>query len=216
MKPIEKFFDLYSRRPLAAIGIVISTLFVVLVMLLYAINSRAADATLSWTLATQNTDGSAIPASGAGSLASTRVEWGSCSGAAFGTVAGTVTVPTPTTTHTITALGVATYCFRAFSRNSYGVESAASLVVSKIIPAPTPNPPVLSATITVAYEVKSHPVEGTMLGRNVGSVEIGTPCLEQPIVYTMSGTYYEIPLDKVHLTKMPKSAIVVTKCSVRG
>lgn len=48
----------------------------------------AADITTTWTYPTQNTDGSAIPASGAGSIASSRVEWGTCAGAAFGTKLG--------------------------------------------------------------------------------------------------------------------------------
>ena len=170
-------------------------------LLCVATLARAADANLSWTLATQNTDGSTIPASGAGSLTGTRVEWGSCVGTAFGTAAGTVTVPTPATTHTVTGLGVATYCFRAFSRNSYGVESNPSGVVSKIVPAPTPNPPVLAVPViagmlqTPVYSVAANGKMSTF----VGFVDVGATC-SGPVLFTYrSKAFREVPRASVKL-----------------
>lgn len=174
----------------------------------------AAEATLTWTLPAQNTDGSAIPTTGAGAITSSRVEWGSCAGSAFGTKAGEATVPAPGATYTVAGLAPATWCFRAFASNSYGVESGPSGVVSKVVVPPTPKPPVLVTVNVVAYEVLPHPIEGTRLGRNVGTVRLGTACGPEPVVQTFGGTYYEVPREAVALTKTPKSAVVVAQCEV--
>ena len=173
----------------------------------------AADAVVSWTNPTQNTDGSAIPASGAGSLTGTRVEYGTCNGTAFGSSAGSVTVNAPATTVTIPGFAAgATNCFRAFARNTFGNESLASNVVAKTFPTPTPNPPVLSATITVAYELNGIKNDGTiMLGRAVGQVELGAPCLDY-VFETNKGRYYGIDRQYVKMVREPKSPMVVTKC----
>lgn len=111
--------------------------------ILLAASAIAAAATLStsWTNPTQNTDSSAIPATGPGSIASTRVEYGSCSGTAFGTKSGEVTVQGAATTASIPNLGPGTWCARAYTTNTYGSESGPSNVASKVIAAPTPNPP---------------------------------------------------------------------------
>ena len=173
----------------------------ILGLLLLAGLANAGDALLSWTPPTTNTDGSAIPATGAGSLTGTRVEWGSCSGTAFGTAAGTVTVPTPATSTTITGLGVATYCFRAFARNAYGSESLASAVVNKVFPAPVPNPPVLAVPViagmlqTPVYSVAS---SGKM-SAFVGFADVGTQCTG-PVLFTYrSKSFREVPRTSVKL-----------------
>jgi hypothetical protein len=175
--------------------------FLLLGLLLLAGLANAGDALLSWTPPATNTDGSAIPATGAGSLTGTRVEWGSCSGTAFGTAAGTVTVPAPSTSTTITGLGVATYCFRAFARNTYGSESLASAVVSKIFPAPVPNPPVLAVPViagmlqTPVYSVAS----SGKLGTFVGFADVGTQCTG-PVLFTYrSKSFREVPRTSVKL-----------------
>lgn len=172
----------------------------------------AQSGTVTWTNPTTNTDGSAIPASGTGALTSTRVEYGTCSGTnVFGTKIGEQVAAMPATSTTFTNLAAgSTYCFRAFSKNSYGNESGASAVVSKSIPGPTPNPPVLSATITVAYEL-NYTGAGTKLGRKVATLGIGTPCMDNA-VSTSSGVYYQISKDLVTLTAVPKSQIIVTQC----
>lgn len=189
-----------ERNHLKATLLTITALVVLFTVALCSV-AHAADAALSWSLATQNTDGSAIPASGAGSLTATRVEWGSCSGTAFGTKAGEVTVPTPATTTTVTGLGVATYCFRAFSRNTYGVESAASLVVSKTVPAPTPNPPVLAVPViagmlvTPVYSVTKVGAMSTF----VGFTDVGTQCTGLVLFTYRSKSFREVPRASVKL-----------------
>lgn len=184
------------------------------IVLFISFNAHAADATVSWTMPATNTDGSAIPASGAGSIASTRVEYGSCSGTAFGTKAGEVTVPAPATSTTITGFAAgSTACFRAYVKNTYGTESAPSGVVSKTFPTPTPNPPTIVTIATTAYDVQIGGPDGVKLGRNVGTVPLGTACGEEVVVYTRKGLFYEVPRDAVSLSRQPRSSVVVAKCA---
>lgn len=175
----------------------------------------AATATLTWTHPTQNTDGSMIPSTGNGSIAQTRVEWGTCSSTGgFGTKESEIVVQYPENSVTINNfLGGETVCFRAFSKNTYGVESNASAVVAKTFDAPKPRPPVLSAVITVAYEVTLDRKLNLRLARQVGTVELGSPCMDTPMV-TNRGVYFPIDLQYVTLTRRPRSSIVVTKCEL--
>lgn len=111
-------------------------------LLLVAAAAIAAVATGTWTNATQNTDGTAIPATGAGSLTSTTMEWSVCgTGDTFTTALGQVTVPANLLTAVTPDLGPGRFCFRAFHTNSYGVASDPSGVVVKVVSPPKPKPP---------------------------------------------------------------------------
>lgn len=113
----------------------------VLVLSLIATVAVAATASLTWTNATKNTDGSNIPATGPGSLASTTVEYGSCSGSNFGAKIGEVVVAGTIINATVPGLEPGTYCFRAKHTNTYGESSDWTAAVSKTYAAPKPNPP---------------------------------------------------------------------------
>lgn len=174
-----------------------------------ALPAMAADVSVSWTQPVTNTDGSAIPASGAGAIASNRVEWGSCSGAAFGVKAGEKTVTPAATSTTVTGLAPGTHCFRAYATNTYGAESAASNVASKVISPPTPNPPVITVA-TVVYELTN---KGG-IGKYVGSVPLGTSCVGDVRKTWADGTtWYEVPRSSVTLTKPTRAKVLVAKCS---
>lgn len=135
----------------------------------------AGDAVLTWTLATANTDGSAIAASGPTSLAATRVEWGTCSGSNFGTAAGQQIVATPATAYTITGLTAGTWCFRAYSRTVAGLESAPTNAVTKTILQAPPNPPGnLTVAALVVYQFIGTDDAVALLP--VGTVPAGTAC----------------------------------------
>ena len=181
----------------------------------FSIVVLAASVTVSWNHPTQNTDGSTIPATGNGSIAQTRVEWGTCSSAGvFGVKESEVVVPYPNTSVMINNfLGGETICFRAFSKNTYGVESNASNVVAKTLENPKPRPPVLSTTVTVAYEITLDRKLEIRLARQVGTVELGAPCMDTPM-QTNRGIYFPIDWKYVTFTKTPKSSIVVTKCEL--
>lgn len=103
--------------------------------------AAAAVITGSWVAPTQNTDGSAIPASGPGSLTGYVMEYGPCNAArdALASVTGTVavaglTAPTPN-------LGPGSWCARVRATNTYGVAGEFSDVKFKVIDAPTPGKP---------------------------------------------------------------------------
>jgi hypothetical protein len=169
------------------------------------------DATVSWSNPTKNDDGTDIPASGPGSLTGIKIEHGSCVGALFGTKAGEVIVPPTPATTTVTGFAAAqTVCFRAAAINTYGAQSAFSLVATKTMPTPVPNPPVLSATVTVAYEAIQKG-RSLVIGRVVGNVALGAPCVDREVA-TTTGVFYTVEPGYVVLTRAPKG-VVVTKCA---
>lgn len=170
--------------------------------------THAGDAVLTWTLATQNTDGTAIPASGPTSLASTRVEWGTCSGSNFGTKAGEQVVAKPATTHTVTNLSAGTYCFRAYSRTVAGLESAPTNAVTKTILQAPPNPPGnLVVADLVVYQVIGTPDAFALLP--VGTVPAGTACDPSQ---SINGRY-AVPRAAVTWYGSVKPQVVVAQCS---
>jgi len=115
-----------------------------LVLTFCSMSVFAGSAIVSWTNPTTNTDGTFIPTTGPGSLVSTRVRWGTCiSGNIFGTQQGQVVANAPASSVEISMLPSGTYCFDAFSLNTYGVESVASNVASKVVEDPN-NAPVLT------------------------------------------------------------------------
>ena len=170
--------------------------------------ARAGDAALTWTLATQNTDGSAIPASGPTSLAATRVEWGTCSGSNFGTASGQQTVATPATTYTITGLAAGVWCFRAYSRTVAGLESAPTNAVTKTILQAPPNPPgKLVVADLVVYQFIGTDDAVALLP--VGTVPAGTAC--DPL-QSVNGRY-AVPRAAVTWYGNVKPRVVFAQCA---
>lgn len=170
--------------------------------------ASAGDAALTWTLATQNTDGSAIPASGPTSLASTRVEWGTCSGSNFGTASGQQTVATPATTYTITGLAAGTWCFRAYSRTVAGLESAPTNAVTKTILQAPPQPPGnLTVAALVVYQFIGTDDAVALLP--VGTVPAGTAC--DPL-QSVNGRY-AVPRAAVTWYGNVKPRVVFAQCA---
>ena len=170
--------------------------------------ASAGDAVLTWTLATQNTDGTAIPATGPTSLAATRVEWGTCSGSNFGTASGQQIVATPAVTYTITGLAAGVWCFRAYSRTVAGLESAPTVVVTKTILQAPPNPPgnLTVAALTV-YQFIGTTDAITLLA--VGTVPAGTAC--DP-AQSVNGRY-AVPRAAVTWYGSVRPRVVFAQCS---
>ena len=173
-----------------------------------AMPTHAGDAVLTWTLATADTEGNAIPASGPTSLASTRVEWGSCSGSAIGTAAGQQTVATPATTYTITGLTAGVWCFRAYSRTVAGLESAPTNAVTKTILQAPPQPPGnLTVAATVVYQFIGTTDAVTLLA--VGTVPAGTAC---DAAQSVNGRY-AVPRALVTWYGSVRPRVVFAQCS---
>lgn len=180
-----------------------------IISMLASASVLAGSANLSWTNATQNVDGSTIPATGAGSLLSTRVEYGNCSAPnVFGTKVGEIVVAEPATSVTVNALVPQVYCFRAYHKNTFLQDSDASNVAVRTIDPPKPLPP---STLTVgaltAYSVIKRPDRFVMLP--VGTVPAGTKC--DP-AQSVNG-FYAVPRDAVTWAGSVQPDIVVAQCS---
>lgn len=192
---------------------------ILIVGLLLAGIAQAATVTVTWTNPTQNTDDSAIPTSGEGSLSAARVQYGTCtSGGVFGTAVGDVPRPRGTGAMPTTAtlnLPVGQSCIRVYVTNTYGKESDASNVATRVVDAPTPKPPVLATVAPQVYDVK--PNERTFAfdrGRQVGTVKLGAACDEDR---TTGGDFYALERpSQAKLTREARSSALVAKCSEKA
>jgi hypothetical protein len=161
-----------------------------LLLCLVATPTLAADVRVSWTQPVQNTDGSTIPASGAGSIQSNRIEWGTCVGTGFGTAAGSQTIPAATA-YTVTGLAPATHCFRVTATNTYGAESGVSNVAQRTVPAPVPLPPVVTTAViagmlqTPVYSITA----ANKLSTLMGFADVGKACVG-PVLATYRGAAF--------------------------
>jgi len=172
----------------------------------------AGDAVLTWTLATANTDGSAIAASGPTSLAATRVEWGGCSGSNFGTAAGQQIVATPATAYTITGLAAGVWCFRAYSRTVAGLESAPTNAVTKTILQAPPNPPG-NLTITVSTVYTLVKTRDGLVMLPVGTAPGGAQCDAQVAVVIDALTYNAVPRALLTFSGSVRPEVVFGRCT---
>jgi len=177
--------------------------------------ASAATVVVTGTNPTQNTDDSAIPATGAGSLTNLRIEYGTCSAPnVFGVKAGEVSrvagAPGSNFSQTLN-LNPGTSCVRALVSNTYGVESAPSNVASRVIDPPTPKPPTLTAVSPTVYDVR--PNEQTFAfdrGRQVGTVKLGAACDKQR---TTGEDFYALERpSRVSLSRPARSTALVAKC----
>lgn len=180
----------------------------ILLLCLLALPALAADVSVTWTQPATNTDGSAIPESGAGSIASNRVEWGTCSGTAFGVKAGEKVVSPAATSTTVPNLGPQTWCFRAYATNTYGIESAASNAASRVVSPPTPNPPVVTTATIVRLYLRDNP------SLVAGTVALGVECGDQA-----KGKWYAVDRANVKLNfigRIARDVPLVAKCAASG
>lgn len=167
----------------------------------------SADVTVSWTHPVQFADGTPLALA---QIASTRVERGTCSGTSFGTKQAEQTATGSGTSVVFLALSPGTYCFRAFTKATAaagGLESNASNVASKVIPYPTPGPPVIVTVTTAVYDLKPN----GKLGFLVGTVALDTECGEQ-ITTQGQRRYHELSYADVKLAQMPSSVLIVGQC----
>lgn len=199
---MEKLAEWIERNYVKAAVIAVGLL-ALLVGCLILNAARAADLSVSWTYPTTNTDGSAIPASGAGSISGFVLEWGTCSGTAFGSKLGGAAPTAPATSYTVTGLSPGTYCVRLAAVNTYAIVSAFSNVATKTIAAPTPNPPVLTIA-TIAYELREYS-GGTLRFVQVGTVPKGVACADK-----LAGNYYAF--SGATITKPTTGGIIAAKC----
>jgi hypothetical protein len=177
-------------------------------LLLAPMAAWAGQAVVSWANPTSRTDGAALAAS---EIAGTRVQWSQCtSTGAFGTVAGEQTTTGTATSTTVLNLAAGNWCFRAFTRDTAGLESMASAVASKIVPSSAaPRPPTLTTIATTAYDARWDGMR-YVAWRPVGSVPIGVAC--SATVPTVSG-WGAVSRSDVRFTKSAKSAVILAECA---
>lgn len=164
-------------------------------LLMIAAPVFAASLTYTWTTPTTREDGSPLPAA---EIAGFRIEYGSCSGTAFGTKAGDAIVTGNVTTGTVTGLAPATiYCARAYTRDTAGRESSIpTRVQQKTTPDLTPPSAPGNFTVTVATIAGTNlsPVyrfdeRGGPLERAAGLIEAGAMCTG-PVLFQRDGHRY--------------------------
>lgn len=149
--------------------------------------AQPAPKTVTWVNATKNTDGSSIPATGAGSLVRTTVEYGTCMSRnpdVFGTKQGEIFVAAPAQTLQLSLVVVQEYCLRAWHANTYAVApfvansagtSGYSNVAFTSVAPPSPQPPAsLTVTNPTAYEMRT--TNGKLVAYAVGTVQLGSLC----------------------------------------
>lgn len=211
-KWLDRLLNWYEVNPQRGAFYALGSLMLIIMgVLAFAVSALAATVEVTWTHPTQFEDSTPLAIT---QIESTRIEVGTCSAPnVFGTKQGEKVVPSPTANTTID-VNPGTWCYRAYSKATAaagGQESRASGVVANVVPWPRPNPPVLSTTVRVVYEVFPDRFDGAKLGRVIGTAPIGTKCVGDPI-QTQKGEVYEVALDNVTLSKMPKSVLVATYC----
>lgn len=176
-------------------------------LILMVSNAYAGEANLTWVAPTQNTDGSAIPATGPGSLAGFKIYY-KLSTATTETV---VTVANPALrTYTITPLGNGTWNFQMTAYNTSGAESDRSGTASKtIVETPLPPTPVFVTSATTVFNLVKK-TNGFVLVA-VGTVPLNTPCDR---TQTVNG-YYAVPISAVTWSGTVKPIVVVAQCSTQ-
>jgi hypothetical protein len=169
-------------------------------------------ATLSWVAPKQNTDGSSIT-----NLKGFKIVYGTSATA----LNNSQSVDSPTATSaTVSALGTGTWYFAVRAVNTSGAESSNSAVVQRAISAATAAKTVnitITGSTTTTWQTTSTAVYDVLssngvrvLGRQVGTVPLGTSC---QTYYKVGTDYYKVRNEKVKLTTQPRSSSVVARCA---
>lgn len=170
--------------------------------------ARAGTLTWTWQNATTFEDNSPLlPAD----ITQTRIEYGTCSGTAFGTKMGEVINAGNGITVSKTGVPAGTYCSRAFT-TAKGKESLASNVTSSLIDQSNPKPPVLATVATAAFV----PVYNKMwnywaMADQVGTVKLGTEC-NQDVSYGNGFYALKDPKDVTYYHGKRARKVIAAQC----
>lgn len=208
---LDRFRDWLTLHPARTVawGWMITLALITVAGLVAVRCAHAATLSGSFALPTQYEDGTALPQA---SIKHIRVEVGTClAGPAFGVKEGEQLVPPPATAWAVTVpRAFGQFCGRAQTETVTGSLSSWTGPVTRTITEPPPKPPVLSSSITIAYETWQFSGK-VYLGRSVGTLPLGVPC-GAAVYQSFLVTYYEIPREAVNLTKVPKAGPLVTQC----
>jgi hypothetical protein len=199
--------------------------FVVGLLAFFVSTQVLGDDIVTWTNATTNTDTTAIPATGPGSLATTTIQKGTCVSGAFGTQIATVTLAATIKTNTfVGANPPGSYCFRGFHTavafpGFPAQSSAMSGTAIKLVNPPVPSAPgalMVSADLTAYTFVKQ---DDYMVMSPVGDFPPGTMCIEGfsvtaiPVGQVTAITYTAVPHDTVKYRGLQHPKLVFGLCS---
>ncbi len=113
--------------------------------LLHSPPASASTITVEWDPITVNTDGSPVPDTGPESIASIRIEFGTCVSGAFGVKGGefirTRVAGQPAPTSAVNNVPPGMTCVRAYAKNVAGNEGPTSNVASTVVAPSTPSAP---------------------------------------------------------------------------
>lgn len=175
----------------------------------------AADANLTWTNPTTRIDNSGLTAA---ELRGTRIEYGTCSGTAFGTRVGDVIAPAGATAATVPGLaGGVPWCFRAYARATDGtatgfLESAPTNVVSRTFPLALPNSPGGFALVggTAFTLIRS---QDRLVMLPVGTMAGDTPCSPDYAVVVNGVVYHTVPTTSITYSGSVRPVVTFARCS---
>jgi len=168
------------------------------------------EVTLAWVNATQNEDGTAIPATGDTSLATTTIQYTICLDGKLDGTRAERTYPADVLTADISIITPGDWCFVAFHTNVAGTSSGESNVAMKTVAPVVPNPPsMLTVTDLIVYTIIKQKDKFVLL--SIGTVAAGTSCDPDESV----NGHYVVPNDAVQWTAAtgPRPIVVVAKCS---
>jgi hypothetical protein len=207
MKRVFNWFYADSRRSLFFLLAASATL----MLMLFSLTVRAADATLTWTNPTQYTDGSAIAP---GALTQTSILYGKCNAGSNGLLATpapvTVPVPQPATTKVITGLGAGSWCFAARAETAAEQSDFTAYVSKTIILKPAP-PTGLTVTVLTAFMAVRQDDRYVMVP--VGTVPAGTACDSNNGVIADGKSYYAVPFAQVSFYGATQPRVALATCA---
>jgi hypothetical protein len=184
----------------------------VIILALPFSSATGAEASLEWTNATQREDGTALAA---GELRETQIDYAKCvagSNTFPATRDGVAVFPFPAVAGKIPGLAYGKWCFRARHVDSGGLASLDTGTVWAQYLAP-PKPPTLLTVKGLAWEIKTHPVDGPYLARVVGTVEAGKPC--RGLSPALGFDLFYVERQDVALNRgVGKNATLVAQCSI--
>lgn len=173
----------------------------------------AGDVTLSWTNATQNTDGSLIPTdtSDPTALATTTLYWGACladdtPAAPLSEMTMPTTVPGNAEVATVVITTPGRWCFVGVHANNAGsVSDYSNPAFKDVFTIPQPPGDLVVEDIRVYYVIQQ---VNKFILLPVGSIPVGTSCNTMEYV----NGYYVVPRDLVTWSGTVKPLVVVAQC----
>lgn len=121
----------------------------ILALLLLPTLALAGTGRITWTMPTQDEDGTAIPATGPDSIVSTTVEYSLCGTSdVFGTKLGEININAPATAGNVIVASAGRYCFRAYVSTA-AERSDYSNTIAKVLTGKKPRAPVLVNVVVV-------------------------------------------------------------------